>query len=351
MTFKQRQQRVIITIFLGVIAMAILSVFSATLGAADISFANALRIMLNKLPIIGKRFDITDILASHQSIVLNLRLPRILLALMVGGMLASAGTVYQSVFRNPMADPFVLGISSGAALGAALAMIVGFEVGLLGLSSISVSAFIGALITTFVVYRVATAGRKTPVLTLVLTGIAISFLLSALLSLIITFNRDQLEQIVFWMYGSLGTVGWHHVIIVLPVFTLTTLFIVLKGNVLNIMTLGEDSAQTLGVDVQRERLWLLSIASLSTAAAVSVTGIVGFVGLVVPHVIRLISGPDNRSLLPYTILAGGVFMMVSDAVARTAVPPMEIPIGIITSLVGAPYFIYLIIKNKKGGGY
>lgn len=341
----------VIIILIGLIAIAILSIFSATLGAANISFGNALRIMLNRIPIIGQRFDITDIASSHQTIVLNLRLPRILLALMVGGMLASAGTVYQSVFRNPMADPFVLGVSSGAALGAALAMIVGFNVGLLGLSSISVSAFIGALITTFVVYQVATTGRKTPVLTLVLTGIAISFLLSALLSLLITFNRDQLEQIVFWMYGSLGTVSWHHVIIVLPVFLLTALFILLKGNVLNIMTLGEDSAQTLGVDVQRERLWLLSVASLSTAAAVAVTGIVGFVGLVVPHVIRLISGPDNRSLLPYTILAGGVFMMVCDAIARTAVPPMEIPIGIITSVVGAPYFIYLIIKNKKGGSY
>ncbi|MCK8059275.1 MULTISPECIES: iron ABC transporter permease [unclassified Fusibacter] len=349
MTFYEKRRGIYLICAIGILAMVLLAVFSATLGAADISFSGAWRVMAHRIPLLGNLIDIDDISKMHQTIILNLRIPRILLAIMVGGLLAGSGTVYQSVFRNPMADPFVLGVSSGAALGAAATMIFGLEMSLFGISSISVAAFIGALVTTFIVYRVSSSGGKTPVMTLILTGIAMSFFLSSILSLLITFNRDQLEQIVFWSYGSLSTTGWRHIYTVLPFYAVSMGFFLLKGRVLNILTLGEESASSLGVDVQKERKILLAVASLATAAAVAVTGIIGFVGLVVPHMLRLITGPDNRSLLPYTIIAGGIFMLVCDAVARTAIIPMEIPIGIITSAIGAPYFIYLIVRNKKRG--
>lgn len=325
------------------------SVLAATLGAADIGFFNAGKIMLSRLPLFNHWLDLSALPPMHQKIVIDLRLPRILLSLLVGALLSGSGAVYQSVFRNPMADPFVLGISSGAALGAALVMIFGWNIGLAGMSSVSVAAFICALLTTAVVYKISSVSGRTPVLTLVLTGIAMSFFLSSTLSLFMTFNRDRLEQIVFWTYGTLSTANWYQVTIALPFFLVSSGYFISKGRVLNLMTLGEDSAKSLGVDVEKERQKLLVIASLATATAVSVSGIIGFVGLIIPHMIRLISGPDNRSLIPLSILSGSLFLLLSDTLARTLVVPMEIPLGIITSFVGAPYFIFLILKHKKRG--
>ncbi len=347
MHYIKSKRSIVFVVLLGIALLAILAVVSVTLGAADISFSAALMIILDHLPIIGQKIDITGYPKMHGPIVMNLRLPRIILSIFVGSLLAGAGTVYQSVFRNPMADPFILGISAGAAVGAALAMIVKFDIANLGLGSVAVSAFIGALLTTFIVYKIATNGRKTSLLSLILTGIAISYLLSALLSILITFNREELERIVFWMYGSFAVSSWNEVAVVTPIFIITVILLLFKGRVLNVMTMGDDVATSLGVNVKRERLILLFISSIATAAAVSVSGIIGFVGLVIPHVVRLINGPDNRALLPFSMVLGGIFLLICDAISRVALPPMEIPIGIITSLLGAPYFIYLIVKNRK----
>lgn len=349
MTFHEKRKRFYMICGISITFMMFLAVFAATIGAANIQFRDASLILGNHIPVLGKFVDVSNISEMYIKIVMDLRTPRILLSLMIGGLLAGSGTVYQSVFRNPMADPFVLGVSAGAALGAALVMVFGWEFSFMGLSSISVSAFAGALLTTFIVYRVASVGGKTPVMTLVLTGIAMSFFLSSMLSLLITFNNDKIERIVFWSYGSLSTMGWRHIYMVFPLFVFSVIVFILKGRILNILTLGEESASSLGVDVEKERKQLLMVASLATAASVAVSGIIGFVGLVVPHVVRLMTGPDNRTLIPYSIIGGGIFMLICDTIARTAVSPMEIPIGIITSMLGAPYFIYLIIRYKKRG--
>lgn len=332
---------------IGIIILLILSVLSSTLGAANISFKESLMIILDSISFDRFNIDISNFPKMHKAIVMNLRVPRVLLSIFVGSLLAGSGAVYQSVFRNPMADPFILGISSGAAVGAALSMVFGFNIPALGIGSVSVSAFLGALLTTFLVYKIATKGKKTSILTLILTGIAISYLLSAFLSLLITFNREELERIVFWIYGSFSVSSWSEVKIVFPIFIITSIFLLFKGRVLNVMTFGEDTAKSLGVNIRKERFILLFITSIATAIAVSVSGIIGFVGLVIPHIVRLINGPDNRSLIPFSMIIGAIFLLICDAIARTALPPMEIPIGIITSLFGAPYFIYLIIKNRR----
>jgi len=349
MTYIERRKRIILFCVIAFIVIVLSAILVATIGAANIGFFNAARLMMSRLPLIGQYIQTDDLPQSYHTIVLNLRVPRILLTLMIGGLLASSGTVYQSVFKNPMADPFILGISSGAALGAAIAIVFGWQSSYLGFSGVSLMAFISALATTFVVYRVANTAGKTPVMTLILTGIAMSFFLSAMLSLLITFNRDRVEAIVFWSYGSFSSAGWRQVGVVFPLFIITTAYYLWKARILNILTLGEESAFSLGVDVQMERKGLLLVASLATAASVAMTGIIGFVGLVVPHMLRLLTGPDNRSLIPYTILGGAWFMLISDTIARWIVAPTEVPIGIITSVIGAPYFVYLIIRNKKGG--
>ncbi len=347
MSYRKSRRSIVLISLIGIIVLAILAIISVTLGAADISFRAALLIILNKIPLVGDYVDISEFPKMHGKIILNLRLPRVLLSILVGSLLAGSGAVYQSVFRNPMADPFILGISAGSALGAALAMVFSFNIFNFGLGSVAASAFIGALLTTAVVYAVATKGRRTSLLNLILTGIAISYLLSALLSILITFNREQLERIVFWLYGSFAVSSWAEVVVIVPIFLLTTAVLLFKGRVLNAMILGEDAAISLGINIKKERLILLLVTSFATAVAVSVSGIIGFVGLVTPHVVRLINGPNNRALIPFSMILGGAFLLICDAIARTALPPTEIPIGIITSLLGAPYFIYLIVKNKR----
>ncbi len=343
---KSRRSIAIISL-IGLVVLALLAIISVTLGAADISFDAALKIILAEIPFVGDKIDTTIYPKMFGPIVINLRLPRIILSIFVGSLLAASGTVYQSVFRNPMADPFILGIASGAALGAALAMIFRLNVVDLGLGSVATAAFVGALLTTFVVYAIATKESKTSLLSLILSGIAISYLLGALLAILVTLNRESLERIVFWMYGSFAVSSWNEVIVITPIFLLTVLLIAFKGRVLNVMTLGEEAATSLGVNVKKQRFMLLFITSIATAATVSVSGIIGFVGLIIPHLVRLVNGPDNRALLPFSMISGAIFLLLCDAVARIALPPMEIPIGIITSLFGAPYFIYLIIKNRR----
>ncbi len=347
MSKQTSKKRMIGYTVLGVVVLCALAIASVTLGAANITYIDTIKILFHQLPVIGDNIDVSDLPKMSIAIIVNLRLPRIILSIMVGALLASSGAVYQSVFRNPMADPFILGISTGAALGAALAIIMGFQVDALGVTSITIAAFIGAVLTTLAVYHIANVGIRTSVLNLILTGVAISYLLSAALSLLIAFNRDALERIVFWMYGSFALSSWSEVRVLVPIFLVTILGLLFKGRVLNIMTLGEEVSISLGIDIKKERRWLLLITSIATATAVSMCGIIGFVGLVVPHAIRLVLGPDNRKILPLSMLVGASFLVVCDAIARSLLPPMEIPIGIMTSVVGAPYFIYLIIKNKR----
>lgn len=246
-----------------------------------------------------------------------------------------------------MADPYVLGISSGSALGASIAIVLGFQITMIGISGVTILAFLFAILTTFLVYNIAKVGTKLPTNILLLAGVSVSFLLSSLISLIMIFNREQVEQIVFWTMGSLSSASWKEVLSLLPLVIISSIVIMNYSRDLNVMLTGDETANSLGIEVDRVKKFLLIISSIIIASCVSVSGIIGFVGLIIPHMIRILVGPNHKVLLPFTTLGGAIFMIISDTLARTLVPPAEIPVGAITSIFGAPYFIYLLIQNKK----
>jgi len=316
---------------------------AATFGAADISVSDVTQIVHSHL----RNLPIPDDMRSLDLIVWQIRMPRILMAVIIGMALAGSGVVFQAVFQNPMADPYVLGISSGAAFGAATVIVTGFVVTIPFFSTVTLGAFIGAMAASFAVWQISKVGGKTQVMTLLLSGIALNFLLSSGISMLMVFNREQVERIVFWTMGSFATASWTQVAVMIIPVTVGILIFRIFSRDLNIMLMGEDVAQSLGVNVEYLRIILILTASAVTAAAVSVSGIIGFVGLIVPHAVRLMIGPDHRRLIPISVLVGGLFLLVADTVARTIFAPSEIPIGVMTAFIGAPYFIFLL-QNSKG---
>ncbi|ELZ01258.1 vitamin B12 ABC transporter permease BtuC [Natrialba asiatica] len=282
-----------------------------------------------------------EVAGTHQLIVETIRLPRIALAATVGFSLAAAGTVMQGFFRNPLADPSIIGVSSGAAAGAVAA--IAFPV-LAPFSSVHLSAFVGALGTAFLVYGIATEGGRTPVATLLLAGVAIQAFLGALISYMLVHSGDDLRRAVVWMMGHLSNTTWSDVRFALPVALLGVFVLGAYARELNVLLLGEEDAHHLGVDVERTKLLLLALSSIITAAGVAVAGVIGFVGLVVPHIMRLIVGPDHRILLPTSALAGASFLVATDTVAR--IGPAEVPVGIVTAFVGAPFFLFLLVRRE-----
>ncbi len=334
--------------FLGPLSLALpfmlasVILVSASFGSASVSFRDSSGIILNRLfPFLNWSYPET-----MELIVLQIRLPRIVLALLVGTGLAAGGVVFQGVFRNPMADPYVLGVSSGAAFGVTMAMITGLaSLPLIGPGLVPASAFLGALAATLLVLGVAGGLRDASLISLLLAGIAVSFLLSAGISLMMYLNREQVESIVIWTFGSFSAAGWEQIYLSAPIILPGSVLIFLFNRDLDLLSLGEDAAGTLGMHVQRTRLFLLVSATLISAAAVMVSGIIGFVGLIVPHAVRIISGPRHRILLPWAMFCGALFCVVSDTLARTLLEPTEIPVGIITALFGAPYFLYLLRRR------
>lgn len=282
------------------------------------------------------------------SIFWDVRIPRVLLAALVGAALACAGTAMQAVFRNPLADPYIIGVSSGAALGAASA-------GLLGLTAAVATflppmfAFITALLTVFVVYSLGTVRGRVYVDTLLLSGVAVAAFLGAVVSFLIYFAKEQFHQLIFWLLGSLSLANWNVVAIVFVAVVVGSIIIFLYGRDLNALLLGEETAHNLGTDPEFLKKLMLGVAALVTAVAVAFTGIIGFVGLIVPHMMRLMLGADHRLLVPASTLFGATFLIWSDAVARTVVAPTELPVGIITALCGGPFFIYLLRRSRAGG--
>ena len=321
---------------------------SVTVGPADISLAESMFAILNgvAVPTVvdgGLRwvrpfeFDIPE---TTETIVWSVRLPRILLGAVVGFALAAAGTVMQGFFRNPMADPSIIGVSTGAAVGA-VAYIVSPIAIPYGLAT---AAFIGALLAGFGVYLIATEDGRTPVATLLLAGVAVQTFLGAVISYLLLGAGDNLEQAVYWLMGHLHTSTWGKVRLALPIVVVLFVFLLAYTRDLNVMLLGEDDARTLGVDVERTKRVLLAGSSVTTAAAVAVSGVIGFVGLIVPHMLRLVVGPDHRILLPTSALAGAVFLVATDTVARMG--PGEVPVGIVTAALGAPFFLYLLRRRE-----
>lgn len=278
------------------------------------------------------------------TIVWQIRLPRVLLAALVGGSLALSGATYQGVFRNPLADPYLLGVASGAGLGATLALV--FGAGLpWPLSSVPLMSFAFALLAVLATLLLARRRGGTPLVALILAGVVLGSSATALTSLLMLSERDDAARVLAWLLGSFGLANWAQLASVLP-FALLALGVMLaSARGLNVMQLGEESAAQLGLRVERVRAALVAAATLATAAAVSVAGIIGFVGLIVPHAVRLAAGPDHRALLPLSLLYGAVFMVLADLAARTLIAPAEVPIGVITALVGGPFFLWLLRRQ------
>ena len=285
-------------------------------------------------------------------IVIHVRLARICLALLVGAALSLAGVVYQGVLRNPLADPFTLGVSSGAAFAAALAILLGWgSLPFFGLSALPVVAFGGAMSALYLVYLLGRLDGRVHPTTLVLAGIIVSTFLSAWISLLKSLNQDSISTIVLWIMGSLSGKSWLHVMLLAPYVLVGLVAILFYARELDLFSLGDIQAQQLGVNVARTRFLLLLAASLMTAAAVSVSGVIGFVGLVVPHLVRLVLGPMHRRLLPASILIGGVLVLIADTLARSLLPRgEELPVGVVTAILGGPFFCFLLLRRKKTVG-
>jgi iron complex transport system permease protein len=282
---------------------------------------------------------------SSETIVIELRLPRVLTAMAVGAALSLAGATYQGLLRNPLADPYVLGTASGAALGAAVALLIPVQLALLGFGLLHVLAFAGALAAVAVVYRVSRLGALNSLTAVLLTGYAVGSLLAAGLAMTMYLAGNNLRQIFFYLLGSFAQSSWPELAVALPIIALGSAVILSRARTLNGMLLGEQTAAHLGLDVRRERLILLGAATLVTAASVAVSGLIGFVGLVVPHLVRLVVGPNARSLLPLSAIYGAVFLALADLIARV---PGELPVGVVTAIVGAPFFLYLLRRFHAG---
>jgi len=326
-------------------ALLLVGAAAAVLGPVAVPLGRVLDLVLARL---GLAAAGTEVPSALETIFWDIRLPRVVLGGLCGAALSLAGATLQGLFRNPMADPYIVGVSSGASLGAAIGLMSGlvFTAGAAGPWLVPGLAFVGAMVSILAVYMLARSGGRVPVVTLLLAGVAVGSFLSAIVSLLLVIRHEHMDRVIFWMMGGLGSSTWAKVSLCLPYIVIGTAYICLRARDLNLMLLGDEPATGLGVNVERTRRLLLAAASLVTAAAVSVSGTIGFVGLIVPHVTRLLVGPDHRLLLPASALAGAVLLIAADTVARLAAAPAEIPVGIVTALIGVPFFLYLLRQRK-----
>ena len=330
----------------GLFAIALLiAALSVRLGVADIGYGKILKVILSELGLIpGVEAGVS---AHERAIVWHIRLPRTLTGAFVGASLALSGVMLQGLFRNPMASPVVVGVSTGGALGATSAIALGL--GAASIWAVPLSAFGGALLTVFLVSLVASHKGRTPLGALILCGMAMNSIAGALTTLVLSYSVSDFEiarQILFWLMGSLTNRTWEHVALIAPFFAASVAAAVFFGRELNLMTSGEEAAMALGVDTARTKTWVLVISAAAAGAAVAVSGVVGFVGLLVPHIVRMLAGPDHRRLLPLSMMAGAVFVMGMDLLARTLSPAGEIRLGILSASIGGPFFLYLIVRNR-----
>jgi iron complex transport system permease protein len=339
-----RRGRIVMPALVVLLGVSIL--VAVAFGSVWISPLSSLRLMAWKLHLTSHPHGIPQ---STELILFQLRLPRVLLAALVGAALATAGAVFQGLFRNPMADPAIIGVSSGAALGAIIVLLLGAG-GALGAMGVSAAAFVGALVTAFVVYRLARLGPTVQVATLLLAGIAIAAIISAVISLLMTFSGEDLRSIYFWLLGGLGARGWQSIVAATPFVAAGIAVAMASASDLNLSALGEERAAQLGLEVERFKTLMLATGSILTAAAVSVAGLIGFVGLMTPHILRLIVGADHRRLLPASVVGGAAFMVLADLAARMAIRPEEIPVGAVTAVLGGPFFLYLLRRERRAAG-
>jgi len=324
--------------------LALVILLATSVGSVKIPLSETWRILVDRLPFVHFGVDRSG---AAGIIIWDIRLPRVLLAGTVGMALAVAGATYQGLFRNPLADPYLIGVAQGAALGA----VIGFLLPVAGLGVtyglIPALAFAGALASVLMVYGLARVGKMLPVSTLILAGVALGALLGAIVAYLTITSGSVMRSIIFWLSGSFALSQWSELQVVLPIVLAGSIFIMAFSRPLNIMQLDEEQAQQLGVNVERLKVVLLIVSTLITAAAVSFVGIIGFVGIIIPHTVRLIWGPDHRFLLPLSMLCGAIFLILGDLVARTLMAPTEIPIGVITAMAGAPFFLYLLRRKAR----
>jgi iron complex transport system permease protein len=334
--------RVAVLGILGLISLAIALVAGIVLGSVNLAPGDTVAILLRRL--LGLDIPVTWAPAA-EVIVMDLRLPRVLTAMLVGTGLAVAGATFQGLLRNPLADPYVLGTASGAALGAAVAVLIPVRAVILEFGLLHGLAFIGALASVTLVYRLSRTSPLGPLTGLLLTGYAVGSLLAAGLAMAMYLSGAGLRQIFAYLLGSFDAASWLRLAVALPLILVGSGLILLRARVLNGFLLGEEAAATLGVDVRRERALLLALASLVTAASVAIAGLIGFVGLVVPHLVRLLIGPNARFVLPISALFGASLLAVADVIARLL---NGIPVGVVTAVIGAPFFLALLRRARTG---
>lgn len=322
--------------------LLIVTYASCHIGALEINIFQAFQNL-----ILHKKLNISE------EIFFNLRLPRILLAIFVGGSLAVAGCVLQSLFRNPLAEPSLIGVLSGGSLFVALATIIFTEETKLINANLQIylpifAAFIGAILVSFIVFKFAKFGSKTSVSHMLLAGIAINSIAFAALGLLIYLSNDvQMRSLNFWMMGSLSLAMWPSVISLILIFTICIFFLIKKSRQLDVILLGENEAKYLGIDFEKLKKQIVILASLLCASCIAVSGPIGFVGLVIPHITRIIFSTSHQFLIPASAIFGGILLLVADAISRAIIAPAELPVGILTALIGGPYFLFLLIKQKN----
>jgi iron complex transport system permease protein len=284
-----------------------------------------------------------------RTILLDIRLPRTALIALVGAALAGSGAAYQGLFRNPLADPYLIGVAAGAGLGAILAMSVRWPYTTLGLLAVPLAAFIASLLTVYVVYTIAHIGGSVPTTSLILAGVAVSSFAVSLTSILMLRSTGEVRRAISWLLGGVSLVSWEATLAMIPYLGVGLSTLVLTGYALNLLQFGDDQATQMGLNVRRAKFIIIVAASLVTAAAVSFAGIIGFVGLVVPHIVRIWWGVDYRRLIPLSIIGGAAVLLFADVLARIVLAPQELPVGIVTALAGAPFFLWVLRRAKNQG--
>ena len=319
-------------------------ILSVAVGSVFIAPDTILRILAGRIP--GLAFA-QNWPQAFEVILFDVRLPHAALVLMTGAALGSSGAAYQGLFRNPLADPYLIGVASGAGLGAVFALTTRWPNTLLGFYTVPIAAFAGSLATVLLVYALARTGRALPMATLILAGVAISAFAGALTSFLMLQSDDELRRAIAWLLGGSPVAGWEPVLAVLPYLLLGLAGLILSGHTLNVLQFGEEQAAQLGLPVEKAKNLIILTASLTTAAAVAFSGIIGFIGLVIPHTIRLLWGEDYRHLVPLSALGGASALLLADVLARALLAPQTIPVGIVTALFGVPFFLWILRRARR----
>jgi iron complex transport system permease protein len=336
----------------GTLGVAVGSLVAAALvgvlvGPVGLSPSGVLRELADHVPFVHVSSGLTD---QQAAILWQLRVPRVVLAGLVGATLATSGAAYQGVFRNPLADPYLLGVAAGAGLGATLA--VAYLPGRNGwpVDPLPLCAFVGALASAGLTYALGrSGGRLRSPATLILAGVAVALFFTSAQTFVQQRHSETLREVYSWILGGLGTVGWQQVTLILPYVTVSGVVLILHRRLLDVMSLGDDATDSVGISASRVRLTVVVAATLGTAAAVAVSGLIGFVGIIVPHTIRLVLGPSYRRILPLSMVVGAAFLILADVLARTVAAPAEVPIGVITAFVGAPFFVLVLRTSRRLG--